>query len=220
MGDRHGKNPHIRENRRQRIRRCASHDSAQYVQRLGVLVDRRLTEMALSTRLNSNQVAVLTAVKIADDMLKAQDEVTRLRRELGRQSAPELARRAERADTRCARKITIDGGIRFMRERNLRVLEFPKIREMLKTYAQTESGKAFLDALAPSGEYDTVAAYQEQTEEANTIISMTGGNPVQYFADVRPQLKIAAAGAARYPCARCSTWRTRCAPRAPRAQRW
>ena len=55
----------------------------QYVQRLGVLVDRRLTEMALSTRLNSNQVAVLTAVKIADDMLKAQDEVTRLRRELG-----------------------------------------------------------------------------------------------------------------------------------------
>ena len=81
-----------------------------------------------------------------------------------------------------------------MRERNLRVLEFPKIREMLKTYAQTESGKAFLDALAPSGEYDTVAAYQEQTEEANTIISMTGGNPVQYFADVRPQLKIAAAG--------------------------
>ena len=60
-----------------------SYDSAQYVQRLGVLVDRRLTEMALSTRLNSNQVAVLTAVKIADDMLKAQDEVTRLRRELG-----------------------------------------------------------------------------------------------------------------------------------------
>ena len=55
-----------------------SYDSAQYVQRLG-----RLTEMALSTRLNSNQVAVLTAVKIADDMLKAQDEVTRLRRELG-----------------------------------------------------------------------------------------------------------------------------------------
>ena len=81
-----------------------------------------------------------------------------------------------------------------MRERNLRVLEFSKIREMLKTYAQTESGKAFLDALVPSGEYDTVAAYQAQTEEANTIISMTGGNPVQYFADVRPQLKIAAAG--------------------------
>ena len=59
-----------------------SYDSAQYVQRLGVLVDRRLTEMALSTRLNSNQVAVLTAVKIADDMLKAHDEITRLRREL------------------------------------------------------------------------------------------------------------------------------------------
>ena len=59
-----------------------SYDTAEYVQRVAQLVDRRLTEMSLSTRLSANQVAVLTAVKIADDMLKAQDEVTRLRREL------------------------------------------------------------------------------------------------------------------------------------------
>lgn len=59
-----------------------SFDTAEYVRRVAVLVDRRLSEMALSTRLSANQVAVLTAVKIADDMLKAQDEVTRLRREL------------------------------------------------------------------------------------------------------------------------------------------
>lgn len=60
----------------------SSHDTVEYVQRLGVFVDRRLTELSLSTRLPANQVAVLTCVKIADDMLKAQDEVTRLRREL------------------------------------------------------------------------------------------------------------------------------------------
>ena len=76
-----------------------SYDSAEYVQRVAQLVDRRLTEMSLSTRLSANQVAVLTAVKIADDMLKAQDEVTRLRRELSeaRQNVAalqkELARR-------------------------------------------------------------------------------------------------------------------------------
>ena len=60
-----------------------SHDTVEYVHRLATLVDRRLTEMSLSTRLPANQVAVLASVKIADDMLKAQDEVTRLRRELG-----------------------------------------------------------------------------------------------------------------------------------------
>ena len=59
-----------------------SYDTAEYVHRLGALVDRRLTEMSLATRLSANQVAVLTAVKIADDMLKAHDEITRLRREL------------------------------------------------------------------------------------------------------------------------------------------
>lgn len=62
-----------------------------------------------------------------------------------------------------------------MRERNLRVLEFPKIREMLKTYAQTESGKAFLDALAPSGEYDTVAAYRADRRGQHHH-QLTGGN--------------------------------------------
>jgi len=60
----------------------SSYDSVEYVQRVASLVDRRLSEMSMSTRLSANQVAVLTAVKIADDMLKAQDEVTRLRREL------------------------------------------------------------------------------------------------------------------------------------------
>ena len=81
-----------------------------------------------------------------------------------------------------------------MRERNLRVLEFTKIREMLKEYAGTEIGMERIDALMPSGDIQIVEKYQAQTEEANTIISMTGGSPVQYFTDVRPQLKIAAAG--------------------------
>jgi len=81
-----------------------------------------------------------------------------------------------------------------MRERNLRVLEFTKIREMLKEYAGTELGMERIDELMPSGDIHTVEKYQAQTEEANTIISMTGGSPVQYFTDVRPQLRIAAAG--------------------------
>ena len=59
-----------------------SYDTAEYVHRLGALVDRRLTEMSLATRLSANQVAVLTAVKIADDMLKAQDELSIAQKEL------------------------------------------------------------------------------------------------------------------------------------------
>ena len=36
----------------------------------------------MATRMPMQDVSVLTAVTIADDMLKAQDEVSRLRREL------------------------------------------------------------------------------------------------------------------------------------------
>ncbi len=59
------------------------YDSEEYVRRVARYVDRKMTELSLATRLPSNSLAVLTALNVADDMLKAHDELTRTKKELG-----------------------------------------------------------------------------------------------------------------------------------------
>ena len=82
-----------------------------------------------------------------------------------------------------------------MQERNLRVLEFGKIRDMLAAHAVTDPGRAACLALEPSGNFETVRALQAQTEEADTVLAYSGGNPMAYFKDVREYLKLASVGA-------------------------
>lgn len=60
----------------------SGYDGEEYVRRVAHYVDRKITELELATRLPSQQLAVLTSVSIADDLLKAHDENARLRREL------------------------------------------------------------------------------------------------------------------------------------------
>ncbi len=81
-----------------------------------------------------------------------------------------------------------------MNERNLRVLEFPKILEMLAALTVTEPGRETARALEPSGDAATVRRWQAETEEATSVTAYTGGNPMAYFTDVRPFLKLAKAG--------------------------
>lgn len=59
-----------------------SYDPESYVKRVASFVDRKMTELNLSTRLPYAQLAVLTALNVADDMLKAHDENNRIKREL------------------------------------------------------------------------------------------------------------------------------------------
>ena len=59
-----------------------SGDPEEHVRRVGVYVDRRMEEIDVATKLPTNMVAVLTALNMGDELLKAQDENTRLRREL------------------------------------------------------------------------------------------------------------------------------------------
>ncbi len=59
-----------------------SYDSEAHVQRVAGYVDRKLNELSTATRLPMAQLSVLAAMNIADDMLKAHDEINRLRREL------------------------------------------------------------------------------------------------------------------------------------------
>ncbi len=60
-----------------------SYDPEEYVQRVAAYVDRKMGELSIATRVPQNQLAVLVALNIADDMLKAHDENNRLKREIG-----------------------------------------------------------------------------------------------------------------------------------------
>ena len=60
----------------------SGYDSEDYMRRVAIHVDRKIQEIMLATRRPLQDAAVLTAVTKADDLLKAQDEVARLRREL------------------------------------------------------------------------------------------------------------------------------------------
>lgn len=60
----------------------ASTDTEEYVNRVASWVDRRMNELAAATRLPATQLAVLTAVNAADDMMKSRDEIRRLEAEL------------------------------------------------------------------------------------------------------------------------------------------
>ena len=56
---------------------------AETVRKIAATVDQRMRQLARSnSRLSVAKVAVLTALNLADDLMRAQDEVNRLRREL------------------------------------------------------------------------------------------------------------------------------------------
>jgi len=82
-----------------------------------------------------------------------------------------------------------------MQERNLRVLEFTKIRAMLAEHAVSELGKERIAQLVPSSDAEEVMKWQQETDEASIVVAYTGGNPIVSFTDVRAHLKRAAIGA-------------------------
>ena len=59
-----------------------SGDAPDFVRRVAAFVDRKLNETATVTNLPSGQAAVLTCFNLAEDLLKAQDENTLLRRQM------------------------------------------------------------------------------------------------------------------------------------------
>jgi cell division protein ZapA len=57
-------------------------DPPEHIKRVSVYVNRKMDELSYQARLPQPMVAVLTAMNIANDLIKAQDENTKLRREL------------------------------------------------------------------------------------------------------------------------------------------
>ena len=58
-----------------------SNEQPDFVRRVAVFVDRKLNETAAVTNLPSGQAAVLTCFNLAEELLKARDENTFLRRQ-------------------------------------------------------------------------------------------------------------------------------------------
>ena len=86
-----------------------------------------------------------------------------------------------------------------MQKRNLRVLEYYKILDMLAAHVITDMGREACLNLEPSSNPDEIRDMQAQTEEANTILAYNGANPMAYFRDVREYLKLSSVGATLSP---------------------
>ena len=59
-----------------------SSDGAAHLSRVAAYVDRQITETVLAARTSKENAAVLVAMNLADELIKAQDDNARLRREM------------------------------------------------------------------------------------------------------------------------------------------
>ncbi len=59
-----------------------SSDSQEHMARVAAYVDRQITETVFATRIPKDSAAVLVALNMADELMKAQDENARLRKQL------------------------------------------------------------------------------------------------------------------------------------------
>lgn len=57
-------------------------ESEEHIQRVAAYVDRKMQEIGFATRVGTAQQTVLAALNIAEDLMRAQDENSRLRKEL------------------------------------------------------------------------------------------------------------------------------------------
>lgn len=57
-------------------------ENAAYMEKVGELVDKKMAELMDATHMGRSDAAVLTAVNLADDLFKAQENADNLRRQL------------------------------------------------------------------------------------------------------------------------------------------
>lgn len=81
-----------------------------------------------------------------------------------------------------------------MKEKTLRVLEFNKVKEKLKTYAITESGKNLVEQLTPYKSIYEVKNKLEESNEALDILIRKGAPPFEGLFDTREALERAGKG--------------------------
>ncbi|KGX93422.1 DNA mismatch repair protein MutS [Pontibacillus halophilus JSM 076056 = DSM 19796] len=86
-----------------------------------------------------------------------------------------------------------------MNQRIYHVLEYDKIIEQLKTHAASSLGKEAVQRLHPSTDVEEVRRWQEETEEAATVLRLKGYAPLGGIFDIKPQVKRATIGGVLTP---------------------
>lgn len=81
-----------------------------------------------------------------------------------------------------------------MNEKALKVLEFNKIKEVIKAYAQTSAGKDLIDNLKPYDNIHEVKEHLKETEEALNLLIKKGAPPFEGVYDVREAIGRGAKG--------------------------
>ena len=87
----------------------------------------------------------------------------------------------------------------MMTERTLRVLEFPRVRDMLAEGALTVMGAEKCRTLVPFDTLFDIEQAQKETEEATVILQYIGGHPMAEFPDARPALLVCEKGGTLSP---------------------
>jgi len=81
-----------------------------------------------------------------------------------------------------------------MNEKTLRVLEFKKIKEMVKEFASSKLAKDMVDDLTPSSDYGEVEQSLKETSEASRLIIQQGRVGIGPIYNLLPHVKIAEIG--------------------------
>ena len=86
-----------------------------------------------------------------------------------------------------------------MNEKALRVLEYYKIKDILKGYTQTIAAKDLIDELRPYNNIYEIREHLEETKEAFALLTKKGSPPFEGIYDVRDALSRVEKGAALMP---------------------
>lgn len=86
-----------------------------------------------------------------------------------------------------------------MNEKALKVLEFNKIKEMLKQYTNTQAAKDIIDDLKPYENSYEVREHIEETKEAFKLLVTKGAPPFEGIYDIRDGIRMAEKGSSLMP---------------------
>jgi DNA mismatch repair protein MutS2 len=86
-----------------------------------------------------------------------------------------------------------------MNEKSLRVLEFNKIKEIIKNYASTAAGKDIIDDLSPYSNVYEVREHLQESWEAYMLLIKKGSPPFEGLYDVREGISRSEKGADLMP---------------------
>ena len=81
-----------------------------------------------------------------------------------------------------------------MKQKVLKILEFDKVREQLLEHVSSSLGRAEVERLIPSTNFDEVVQRQEETDEAVKVFRLKGNIPLGGIFDIRPHVKRAVIG--------------------------